>query len=215
MNLQLKSHFLLAALFVSSSALMAEECENLVTPTSPIDPSMISGRFNVLMAYTNVSIFKAILKITNSSWMNISASPLGPNDVVMYEMNEINGTCIASTVNMTIRGDTAESSFANITSVFQVLLSCNDCLLITANTTVNNPKKFLKALNLSTDDDDDDAESVSGPSLYLMARESTAVDVEHFKRQASCLGFTREPDFIHQPEQSFCQKGEGITMPNL
>nr|BAH23804.1 F-acid glycoprotein [Neoditrema ransonnetii] len=214
MNLQLKSHFLLAALFVSSSALMAEECENLITPTSPIDPSTISGRFNVLMAYTNVSIFKAILEITNSSWMNISASPLDPNDAVMYEMNKINGTCIASTVNMTIRGNTADASFANVTSVFQVLLSCDNCLLITANSTVNNGKKFLEALNLSTDDVDD-TQSVSGPSLYLMARESTDVDVEHFKRQASCLGFTGEPDFIHQPEQSFCQKDEGIIMPNL
>ncbi|XP_039676291.1 uncharacterized protein LOC120571417 isoform X2 [Perca fluviatilis] len=88
MNLWLSAHFLVAGLFLSCSALTSEECQPLVTPLSLVDPSMMYGRSNFLVGYVDRDIYRGILKTTESSWMNFTASP-SANEVVMSQTNKI------------------------------------------------------------------------------------------------------------------------------
>ncbi len=216
MNLLFSSLFLVAGLFLCSSAPTHEECQPLVTPLSMADPSKIYGRVNVLMGYTDHDVFNHILKVTDSSWIKLSQSPLGPNEVLMTEENKMNGRCFGSSVNITIDGNTLTTapylpSIANITSVFHVLPSCDDCLVLSVNTTASNLDQFVMLLNISSSVTH---EEITVHSLYLMGRESTVKDsdVEHFKKQASCHGFTKEPDFVYDTKKGFCTEGEGLKL---
>ncbi|XP_074469159.1 uncharacterized protein LOC141754157 [Sebastes fasciatus] len=211
MNLWLSSHFLVAGLFLSSSALTPEECQPLVTPLSLADRSMIYGRMNFIAGYTDNEVYNAMGKFTQSYWMNITASPSSPNEVISTQQNKMNGTCFTSTVPITIDGNTATLPIANITTVFHLLPSCDGCLLMSFNITARNLNKMSQMLNVNSNIT---GEEINFRGVYLMARESTVKDsdMEHFKQQASCLGFSREPDFFYDPKNSFCAEGEGIKI---
>ncbi|GLD70144.1 uncharacterized protein AKAME5_002146400 [Lates japonicus] len=202
-------HFLFAALFLCSSALTPEECKPLVTPLSLADPSMMFGRTNFLVGYTDTELYNNMLKVTDSSWLNISASDT-PNKVIISQENKMGGKCLSSLVGVTIDGDTATTSYANVTSVFHLLPSCDGCLVFNINSRARNIEKFLSLMNMTST-----AEEITTHALYLLGPESTLKDsdLEHFKKQASCLGFSREPDFVYNPENGFCAEGEGIKMP--
>ncbi|XP_037651777.1 uncharacterized protein LOC119503825 [Sebastes umbrosus] len=211
MNLWISSYFLVAGLFLSSSALTPEECQPLVTPLSLADPSMMYGRMNFLASYTDNEECNAMSKMGESSWANTTESPSSPNELIMSQLNTINGTCFASTVTVTIDGNTATLSIANITTVFHLLPSCDGCLLMSFNSTARNLNKMLQMLNVNSNIT---GEEINFRGVYLMARESTLKDsdMEHFKKQASCLGFSREPDFLYDPKNGFCAEGEGIKI---
>ncbi|KAK9527090.1 hypothetical protein VZT92_015752 [Zoarces viviparus] len=153
MNLWLSSHFLVAGLFLSSSALTPEECQPLITPLSLADPAMMYGRFNFIMGYTDNEVYNDIMRMTQSMWMNVTPSPSGSNTLIFSQENKINGTCVSAKVNTTIDGNTGTTTW-------------------------------------------------NGTSL-----EDSHLD--HFKRQASCLGFSKDPDFIYDPKNGFCAEGEG------
>ncbi|XP_039676290.1 uncharacterized protein LOC120571417 isoform X1 [Perca fluviatilis] len=210
MNLWLSAHFLVAGLFLSCSALTSEECQPLVTPLSLVDPSMMYGRSNFLVGYVDRDIYRGILKTTESSWMNFTASP-SANEVVMSQTNKMNETCLASSVKVTIDGNTATTSIANTTSVFHFLPSCDGCLVMSINATVRDLDKFATMLKLNVDVS---GEEVNVRALYLLGREATLKDsdLERFKQQASCLGFSGEPDFLYDPKKGFCAEGEGIKL---
>ncbi|XP_040908738.1 uncharacterized protein LOC121191591 [Toxotes jaculatrix] len=204
-------HLLVAGLFLCCSALTPEECQRSVTPLSLADPQMMLGRWNFLVGYTDHEVFNEILKITDSSWLTISASPFSTTELVMSEENKIGGKCFGAMVNVTIDGNTAITSLANVTSVSRLLPSCDGCLVFSINSTARNIEKFLNFMNVSCAVTED---SFTVQSLYLMGRESAVKDsdLEHFKQQASCLGFSREPDFLYDPEKGFCVSGEGPRM---
>ncbi|XP_004572307.2 uncharacterized protein LOC101478108 [Maylandia zebra] len=214
MNLWLncRFHFLFAALVLSSSALTPEECKPLVTPLSMEDPSVMYGRVNFLLGYTSHDVYKALLNLTDSSWVKISASPVRSGEVVMLQENRMNGTCMTSTTNVTFEGNTATVEMANSTSSFYLLPSCDGCLVFVINSTARNTKRLLKLLKIDIDASDE----FVAHSLYLLGKESTLKEpeLEHFKQQATCLGFSGDPDFIYNPEKSFCAEGEGIKIPN-
>ncbi|XP_017285179.1 uncharacterized protein LOC108243931 [Kryptolebias marmoratus] len=212
MNLWLSCLLLFASLFLSSSAPTPEECQNLVKPLSLADPSVMYGRMNFLVGYADHEVYKAILKVTDSSWVKVSASPTSATEIVVSQENKINGTCFSSTVKGTVEGDTVNSSIANTTSVFHVLPSCEGCLALSINSTAKNIQNLLKAMKFS---DISMADEFHIRALYLLGPETTLKDsdLEHFKKQASCLGFSAELDFHYNPEKSFCQEGEGIRMP--
>ncbi|KAF3706879.1 Saxitoxin and tetrodotoxin-binding protein 1 Precursor [Channa argus] len=209
MNLCLSSLFLVVGLFRSSSALTSEECRPLVTPLSLADPSMMFGRTNFIVGYTDHEVYKNILKVTDSSWLNMTASPSSPNELVMYHENRINGSCYASKFNITIDGNSAKSSYANVTSAFHLLPSCEGCVLLSINSTARDADKMLKLMNFITTE-----KEISAHALYLLARETTVkdLDLEHFKQQASCLGFSGEPDFYYDPKKDFCREGESTRI---
>uniref|UniRef100_A0A8D0DCM4 Apolipoprotein M n=1 Tax=Sander lucioperca TaxID=283035 RepID=A0A8D0DCM4_SANLU len=227
MNRWLSAHFLVAGLFLSCSALTSEECQPLVTPLSLVDPSMgtfmgrrcyglpgtqhkMYGRSNFLVGYVDHDFSKGILKITDSSWLNVTAST-SANEVVMSQENKMNGTCLASSVKVTIDGNTATTSIANTTSVFHLLPSCEGCLLLSINATARDLDKFATMMKLNVAVS---GEEINIRSLYLLGREATLKDsdLERFKQQASCLGFSGEPDLIYDPKKGFCAEGEGLKV---
>ncbi|XP_049457615.1 uncharacterized protein LOC125904316 [Epinephelus fuscoguttatus] len=211
MNLWISSHLLVAGLLLSTSALTPEECQSLVTPLSLADRSTMYGRWNFITGYTDNEVYNTIGRLTESTWMNITPSPSNPNEVVVSQEDKINGTCITSVVNITIDGNTLSSSYFNITSEFYLLPSCDSCLLMSVNSTARNLDKLLQMMNFSSNVTGD---KINARALYLNARESTLQDsdLEHFKQQASCLGFSREPDILYDPKNEFCAEGEGIKM---
>ncbi|KAK2830940.1 hypothetical protein Q5P01_018871 [Channa striata] len=209
MTLRLCRLFLVVGLFLSSSALTPEECRPLVTPLSLADPSMMLGRTNFIVGYSDHKVYKEILKVTDSSWLNMTASPSSPNEIVMSQENRINGICFGSTANITIDGNTAKSSYANMTSAVHLLPSCEGCVLLSINTTARDAEKMLKLIHFNSTE-----KEITATSLYLLAREMTLKDsdLEHFKQQASCLGFSGEPDYHYDPKKEFCREGEGIRI---
>ncbi|XP_070702682.1 uncharacterized protein [Pempheris klunzingeri] len=210
MNLWVGRLFLAAGLFLSgSAALTAEECQPLITPLSLADPGMMFGRTYFIMGYTDIDIFKTILKTTESSWLNMSQSPSAPNEVIMSQGFQTNGTCVASEASVTIDGDAATVSQDNVTSTFHLLPTCDGCLLFSINSTAKNIGQYLRTMNISSG-----VKELYGHSLYLMSRELTVKDsdLEQFKQQVSCLGFTGEPAFQHDPKKGFCKEGEGIKL---
>ncbi|KAK2830939.1 hypothetical protein Q5P01_018870 [Channa striata] len=205
MTLRLCRLFLVVGLFLSSSALTPEECRPLVTPLSLADPSMMFGRTNLIVGYTDHEVYKNILKATDSSFLNMTASPSSPNEIVVSEQSRMNGVCFASTSNITIDGNAAKSLYANISAVFHLLPSCDGCLVFSVNSTGRNIDQLLKLVNLTTTE-----KEIRAYTVYLLARETTLKDsdLEHFKQQASCLGFSREPDYHYDPKKEFCREGE-------
>uniref|UniRef100_A0A3B4Z779 Uncharacterized protein n=1 Tax=Stegastes partitus TaxID=144197 RepID=A0A3B4Z779_9TELE len=211
MNLWIKGHFLFAALVVSCSAVMLDECGPLIKPLSMDRPDVMYGRSNFLVGYSDSKIFNDIMNITLSAWLNISASPDGEGGLVLTEENNMNGTCIGSTMNLTIENDVARGAFADLQSGFQLLPTCEGCLLFTINSTSKNIKKVLEVFKINTSVEDSEFQA---RSLYLLSRETTVTDadIEKLKKQASCLGFVGEPNFVYNPDHGFCKEGEGIRL---
>ncbi|XP_045914859.1 uncharacterized protein LOC123976598 [Micropterus dolomieu] len=211
MNLWFSTHFLVVGLFLSSSAVTPEECQPLVTPLSLADPSMMYGRMNFIMGYVDIDVYDTILKSTESSWMKITPSPSRTGVVVMSQASKINGTCFNLTVNVTIDGDTVTSSLPNFTSEFHVLPSCQGCLVFSINNTARNLNKIPQLLKIGGTFPE---EEVTNRAVYLLGSESILKDsdLERFKQQASCLGFSGEPDYHYDPKNGFCDEGESIKM---
>ncbi|XP_028457982.1 uncharacterized protein LOC114571296 [Perca flavescens] len=215
MNLWLSSYFLVAGLFLSSSALTPEECQPLVKPLLLIEPSMMYGRWSTLAGYVDGEGFNAILKATESVSVNVTQSPSSPNVVVISEKDKINGTCVDLALNLTIDGNTASGKCVTVKtqkvlqlgdmlfSELHILPSCDGCFILNVNTTVRNLNMLFQQLNINMDVT---VGEVNIRAIYLIGKETTLKDseLEHFKQQASCLGFSREPDFIYDPKNGFC-----------
>ncbi|XP_008420465.1 uncharacterized protein LOC103472539 [Poecilia reticulata] len=212
MNLWLGS-LLFASLLLIGSALSPEECQPLVAPVSLADPSVIYGKVNFLAGYTDHDFHGDMLKLTESSWVNITKSPKGNNEIVMIQGSNINGTCLKNTQSMNIEGNTITSSILNMTSESHVLPSCDGCLVLMINSTTKNVKILIQLFKLSASNTQ---EEISARSLYFLGRGSAMAesDMELFKKQASCLGFSGEPNFLHKPEKSFCKEEESIQLPS-
>uniref|UniRef100_A0A3P9M5I2 Uncharacterized protein n=1 Tax=Oryzias latipes TaxID=8090 RepID=A0A3P9M5I2_ORYLA len=172
MRVCLSCHLLLAGIFLDVFAATPEECQLLVTPLSLADPSVILGKTNFLAGYTDYGAFKGILKATESSWLNITESNIA-SEVLMSQENRINGTCVGSTVAMTLEGQSAKVAFADMNSVLSVLPSCDGCFVFYINFTATNVKKLLEHINVS---DKATADEAQGSSLYLMGRKQLNKD---------------------------------------
>ncbi|XP_042362155.1 uncharacterized protein LOC121957582 [Plectropomus leopardus] len=210
MNLWLSSCFLVAKLFLIASALTPEECQTKVTPLSLDDRSTMYGRWTFIMGYTDSDAFNIILKHTESSWMNVTPSS-SPNEDVVSQEEKLNGTCFPSTVNVTYDGNIALMSIANLTSKFHVLPSSVGCLVMSINSTIRDLDKILDALKIDRTVTGDE---IKLQAVYFMCREPTLKDSDLglFKQQASCLGFSRDPDFLYDPKNDFCAEGEGVRL---
>ncbi|XP_033947381.1 uncharacterized protein [Pseudochaenichthys georgianus] len=207
----LRGLLLVSGLFLGSWALTPEECQPLMTPLSLADPSMMYNRSHFLVGYSTSAVFGAMLKQMESSWCNISPSPSDPTGVVLVHDDKLNGVCMTTTANITIESDTASVSVKNFfSSTFHLLPSCDGCLVLSMNTTVQNMDTMLKQLKLNIAVAE---EEVNLRCLYLLGRETTLKDsdFEDFKKQASCLGFSGEPQFIYDSKNGFCAEGESVT----
>ncbi|MEQ2192479.1 hypothetical protein XENOCAPTIV_012259, partial [Xenoophorus captivus] len=123
-----------------------------------------------------------------------------------------NGACMKYAFTMKIEGDTVIASHLNMTSQLQVLPSCDGCLVFMINSTAKNIKNLLHVMKLT---DLELPEELSAHSLYILGKGQTLTesDLEHFKKQASCLGFSGELDFLFNPEKGLCKEDEGIRLP--
>ncbi|KAM8840586.1 uncharacterized protein AB9W97_001319 [Spinachia spinachia] len=211
MNLWLSLHLLLAGLLVSESAPAPEECQPLITPLSLADPTTMYGRTNLMLGYTDNEIYSDLLRKSQSVWLTIDPSPSSPDTHILRQHNKINGTCLLSKVNLTIDGNTGSAPYLNSTSQFQMLPGPNGSIVFSLQNTFRNLDKFVKMTNIESNVT---AEDMSVRALYLMARETSLKDsdLEHFRRQGSCLGFSGEPDYTYEPTNAFCAEGEGHMM---
>ncbi|XP_060948370.1 uncharacterized protein LOC133025662 [Limanda limanda] len=208
MNLWLSAHFLVVGLFVCSAAPTPEECSQLVSPLSVDIGSKMLGSWNVLACYTEGELFNYFLNLTESSRLNITNSSDG--GVEFSEFNKIGGQCISSVAKVKIHGATATVSMMNITSVFHVLSSSDDSLIFDVNSTIGNMDQMMSFMNITVPG----VEGTTAHTVYLMGRETTVKDsdLERFKQQASCLGFSREPDFHHDLKNGFCTEEESVKL---
>ncbi|KAG7501378.1 proteasome subunit beta type-4 [Solea senegalensis] len=144
---------------------------------------------------------------TESSWLNITSSTSDTNMLEMFEENNINGKCFSAQNNLTIDGNTVTAHYANITTLFHVLPSSDSVVAFSANSTITGDiDVLLNFFNITTTTKQEEG---AIHSLYLMGRETTAAndsDLEHFKKQAKCLGFDHEPVFIYDSNKGFCAK---------
>lgn len=116
------------------------------------------------------------------------------------------------------------SSATNLTSEFQLFPSCDGCLILIINTTIKNLDRVLKLMKLDIEPESNDVTALSfyllgetqakNKALVLLPGASCGCctfpanqtslpesDLENFKNQATCFGFTRDPDFQHDPKK--------------
>uniref|UniRef100_A0A3B5MN71 Uncharacterized protein n=1 Tax=Xiphophorus couchianus TaxID=32473 RepID=A0A3B5MN71_9TELE len=99
----------------------------------------------------------------------------------------------------------------NMTAVSHVLPSCDGCLVLMINSTAKNIEILLQLFKLGNANIQNE---VTARSLYFLGSAVSESDMERFKKQASCLGFSGEPNFLHKPEKSFCKEEESIHLPD-
>uniref|UniRef100_A0A8C2XCK4 Uncharacterized protein n=1 Tax=Cyclopterus lumpus TaxID=8103 RepID=A0A8C2XCK4_CYCLU len=184
MNLWLSTHFLVAGLFLSSWALTPEECRPLITPLS-MTPSMVS-------LHLSGFVYEALALKQNSAIWEVPPQFMPLALALLYQKNI--GRFSVEMINIQFL-----SSVDNFTSLNHMLPTCDGCLLYSFNRTVTYLDKMYKKMGLN---DDITAEEHIMSGLHLFARGTTLKDseLEHFRKQASCLGFNREPDFIYDPK---------------
>ncbi|XP_071375295.1 saxitoxin and tetrodotoxin-binding protein 1-like [Centroberyx affinis] len=192
MFLRYSVYFLIAGLYLSSSAPTPEDCQRLLTPLPLDDLTKMHGRWNFITGFTDHKLFEDILKTVDSSWILVKPSPSSNNTLIMAEENLMNGKCNTSTAVMTVVGDTVNVAHENnISSTFQMLPSCADCELLLISSTIKEVDTPIR-------------------SLYMLGRSSALEesDVETLRQQAECLGFSQPPNFHYDPKNEFCPEVE-------
>ncbi|XP_038134592.1 uncharacterized protein LOC119779127 [Cyprinodon tularosa] len=212
MNLWLSS-LLFALLLLSSSAETPEECQPLVSPQSLADPSVMFGRVNLLAGYADHAFYKAMMKMAESSWTNITGSPADNNEILMHLRSRANGTCVKATTKAKIEGNAMTSGNQHGTSEVYLLPSCDSCIVFLMKTTMPDFGFLLKMIQPS-DADMPVANTARALLLQGKGQSVTESEMEHFKKQASCLGFSGELDYLYNPDISFCKEEECIEMPS-
>uniref|UniRef100_A0A3Q3GCS9 Apolipoprotein M n=1 Tax=Labrus bergylta TaxID=56723 RepID=A0A3Q3GCS9_9LABR len=179
MNLCFSSLFLVAGLFLSSSALSVEECRPLVMPLPTFEPVS-------LLCSSLYEPHRVLFKTTKSQWIDFIQTSPDHKEFVQ----DIGISFLLLTLFF--------SSESNFTCTYHSLPTCEGCLLYTVDSRTNN--QLIHIMNIT--EPKTIAEVKSYQAFYLMAKESTVKhsDLEHAKKQARCLGFTGEPDFIYNPK---------------
>nr|XP_057902825.1 uncharacterized protein LOC131101567 [Doryrhamphus excisus] len=199
----------LACLGVASSD---KDCSPWVTPLSLADHQKMLGKWNLISAYTDHDVYNGIFKVTQSTRMTISESGAS-KDVVLYEEMRMNGTCYGSNFNISIQHDVASTSVANISTSFHLLPACDSCMVLSSNSSAHNLRAFLETFHIHIPNDIAIPDHINMRAVYLLAHQDHAkdADLDHFKEQAHCLGFSGEPVFMFDPKEGFCD-GSDITM---
>ncbi|XP_019724289.1 uncharacterized protein LOC109515129 [Hippocampus comes] len=171
------------------------------------------GQRTFISGYTDNKVFDAMLKISDSSRITINAAAHNDKDLLFYEEMMMNGTCFGTKMNISIDGNVASAKMQNISSVFHWLPTCDGCQLFSINSTARDLKTFLELFGIHLGEAVND--QINARCLYLLAPGNTVKDsdLEHFKKQAHCLGFSGEPNFMIDPKKDFCD-GHKVVMLN-
>ncbi|XP_034016697.1 uncharacterized protein LOC117501842 isoform X1 [Thalassophryne amazonica] len=209
MMLLLTIQFLFAGLvLISDVSPTPEDCQHLVKPLSLKDFSMFSGTWYFIEGFTDSPPFKSILKVLETTMLKMVPTPRNAAVLRLIEENKFNGTCYGSKFNITIYHDTAMTKTGTIETVFHLLPTCSDCLLFSINTTGTGFDKIQKMLGLPVTVGD---EEIHARAFYLMSQKTSVKeeDLQHFKKQAACAGFSGDSDYQYDSSKEFCAEDEG------
>ncbi|XP_029919663.1 uncharacterized protein LOC115367851 [Myripristis murdjan] len=190
--------FLLAGLYLSSSAPTPEDCDPLLTPLPLDDRTKLLGRWNFMAGVTDHELFASVLRKIESYRLTITASPSESNTLLMSTDSMVNDRCISSEANLTIVGNVIEADHDNSSHTFRVLPSCDDCLVFSINTT------FPKDIQVNTLYLFARSEVVEDPELKAFQQDS---ELKTFQQQAECLNISVPMTFRYDPK-----KGPSFTL---
>ncbi|XP_061752714.1 uncharacterized protein LOC133550729 [Nerophis ophidion] len=201
-------------LFASfSSVATDDECSPLTTPLSLDQRQQLTGTRNFISGYSDHDVYNAILKITQSSVMTFNESTFNDKDVFVYEEMKMNGTCYGTKLNISVDHNLASAIMGTISSTMHFLPTCEGCQVLSINSTARDLKTFLEAFQVYIPNNTNDEMKVRALYLFASGDSVKDSDLEHFKKQAQCLGFSGEPNFIFDPKEGSCA-GSKIVMLN-
>ncbi|KAM6974098.1 uncharacterized protein LKV04_015768 [Tautogolabrus adspersus] len=200
MNLWLSGLLLVAGFLLSNSALSVEECRPLITPLPTFEPSY--GRWIFIMGWITSDPHRELFKTVKSQWIDFIKT--SPNDKEFVQDIGIRHPthCKFGSHPVTIHSNTALTDKSNFTCTYHSLPTCEGCLLYTVDSRTNN--NLIHIMNI--DEPKTIAEVKNYRAFYLMAKEPTIKhhDLANAMKQAKCLGFDGEPDFIYDPKDTLC-----------
>ncbi|XP_072304461.1 uncharacterized protein [Eucyclogobius newberryi] len=182
-----------------------DACSRLDSPLLLQDKTPVLGRFHFMVGFSDNDLFRAILTLTSSFWVNITETQSG---LGMDQFNKMNGTCLRTKANATLDGDTLRVTSANITSEARFLRLSESSLVLNISAFAVDVRDFVRRLHL---DPDRFSPDLKVRSFYLMSRKSSVSgrDLQLFRVYAQCEGFRGDPDYSHQ-NQEFCSEDESV-----
>ncbi|XP_029585529.1 saxitoxin and tetrodotoxin-binding protein 2 [Salmo trutta] len=175
---------LLALLSVGTAVPAPKDCGHLVKLLAPEDQHNVFGEWIFIEGFSDHEMFNAILRKTNSSWIEILPTS-HTETVLLNQGNLIDGKCLGSSVNMTFSKNILQISQNNVTSTGRFLLSCPDCLVMDFNSTMDE---------------------VHIRSLYIFGKTRTLLEAElkQFRKQAECLQYPQPAQYSYDGVTEFC-----------
>ncbi|XP_049339948.1 saxitoxin and tetrodotoxin-binding protein 2 isoform X2 [Astyanax mexicanus] len=168
-------------------------CEGLTKPLDLKDDySSIMGKWIFTEGIANHELFKNMLKIVNSSWLEFAPSSL-KDTIIFKQGNKRYGICFLENINATVKNSTFFASDKHSASEGTFLPSCPECLTISFTHQARN-------------------ESIN--SLFLLTKSPKVSESEKdlYWKQAVCLGFKKEPQFSYDGVTELC-KDDQISSP--
>ncbi|XP_077599771.1 uncharacterized protein LOC144214910 [Stigmatopora nigra] len=207
--------FLLLALACSgaTAAPTPDECTPLVAPQALNDRPKLIGTMKMISGFTNHVAYNAILNITDNTRFTMSADERNDKDLHFFEEMMMNGTCYGTKGNITVDDRTMSAKIFNVSSSLQLLPSCDGCMVMDINSTAHDLKTLLELYGIHLDNVDNDEIHIH--ALYLFATDENTVkdaELQHFKKQAACLGFSGEPNFVLDPKKAYCDKDKMVMI---
>ncbi|XP_033830848.2 uncharacterized protein LOC117378370 [Periophthalmus magnuspinnatus] len=184
----------------------SEECRRLNTRMSLEDKSPVLGRFHFLLGFANHSLYRTILNMTSSVWVNVTETQTG---IALNQFNKMNGTCVRSAANATINGDMVKVVMYNITSEFQFLTLSETSMVLDIKAFSPDVRDFAQKLHI---DHTHFGPELRVRSFYLMSRrpDVSDKDLQLFRVHAYCEGFKEEPHYSHNKHE-YCSEEESIV----
>ncbi|XP_034016700.1 uncharacterized protein LOC117501843 isoform X1 [Thalassophryne amazonica] len=211
MMLWLTIQFLFAGLVLSDASPMPEDCYQLVKPLSLTDHSMLSGTWYFIEGFTDHEPFKSRLKVLETTRVKMVLKPNNADVLQVFEEDKFNGICYGAKFSGPINGDIVTLTSGTHEMVFQLLPTCSDCMLVNSNITFFHYHQIEKMFDFPTTVGEDKFHT---HSFYLMAKKASVKeeDLQQFRKQAACVGFSGDPDYHYDPSKEFCAEGEGRQM---
>ncbi|XP_061787375.1 uncharacterized protein [Nerophis lumbriciformis] len=201
-------------LFASfSSAATDDECSPLTTPLSLDDRHKLVGTRTFISGYTDHDVYNGFLETTQSTQMTFNESTLNDKDMFLYEEVKMNGTCYGTKLNISIDHNLASATMGNISSTIHLLPTCEGCQVLSINSTARDMKTFMESFHIYIPNNTNDEMKVRALYLFASGDSVKDSDLEHFKKQAQCLGFSGEANFLFDPKEGSCA-GSKIVMLN-
>ncbi|XP_062379989.1 saxitoxin and tetrodotoxin-binding protein 1-like isoform X3 [Sardina pilchardus] len=162
-------------------------CEPLIKHQEIKDTKQLIGRWVFLMGFVNNKMFRDLLKMASSSWMDFTLSPT-TDKITKSQGIRLNGTCVFTSDKGTISDSVFRGSYIYegqlMTSEGWVLPSGEDILII-----YGKCQRGSRTLN-----------------MFGRSSKASATDIEKFQKQAECLGWIRPAEYIYDGVTELCEK---------